>query len=209
MVGTPENGQLAERFWGVVVGLTGDLFAEAMRLALRMPWLLDPESPDDVLPLIGAERRIRQYPGESAAAYRARLHAAWDTYSAPGKTAIETELALAGWPGTVVFYDRPGPKGEPAPYWSQFWVRFGVGDHPVTGDAPAWDSGATWDGSTLWDIGAPAAFIATIRAIVSKWKPSRWICRGFEFELGQQNWDGSGVWDDGVTTWDGYFALEF
>jgi len=49
MVGTPENGQLAERFWGVVLGLTGDLFAEAMRLALRMPWLLDPESPDDVL----------------------------------------------------------------------------------------------------------------------------------------------------------------
>lgn len=203
-------GDLSAGWFGVLAGVVADTVAEGFSLALKMPWLLDPESPDDVLPLIGAERRLPRYPLETAAQYRSRLHDAWDAYQFGGtEYTIIRQFELAGYPGVRIEFrpSEPGPFGQPAPYWSQFWVVFPVGTHPVTVDGPTWDS-FNWDDGTLWGpLGITQEFAATIRGIVKKWKPVDWICRGFAFEFGGANWDEFN-WDDG-TVWGGYRELEF
>jgi hypothetical protein len=148
-------GENAAAYYGTTLGLTGDVLAEALRCILLMPWLLEPESPDDVLSLIGAEVRMPRYPSETAAAYRARLVDAFNRYANAGTPArINAEITAAGLNGTVTF--QPGHPGPPPaltlPYWSQFWI------------------------STTHST---AAELDLIRAIVAKWKSVQWLFRGF------------------------------
>ncbi len=205
----PFADELGQGWFGVIFGLTGDTLAQGMSDAVRMPWLRDPTSPDDVLPFIGNERGMLRYPGESAAKYRSRLIEAWDAYQFAGAAAaIENQLAAYGFPGKVTFFPgRDGPFGQPAPYWSQFWITFAPGTHPVTSEGVPWDS-FNWDDGTTWGpIGYTAEFSATLHAIVNKWKPVEWICRGFIFQNGTATWD-SFLWDDG-TVWDGEIEIPF
>jgi hypothetical protein len=174
-----------------------------------MPWLADPTSPDDVLPLVGTERRMPRYPQELPATYRSRLLGAWDTYGFGGdESVLEAQLAAYGYPGKVTFFPgRDGPFGQPAPYRTQFWITFAVGTHPVTGGGPPWDT-FNWDDGSLWGpVGYSAEFATTLHQIVNKWKPVQWVCRGFIFEFGTAKWD-TFNWDDG-TLWDGAVEVEF
>lgn len=176
--------EVSSGFVGVVFALVGDTNAEAAELAVRAPWLLDPSSPDDVLPLIGLERRMPRYPSESAAQYRARLHGAWDAYQFGGdESAILGQLAAAGFPGARI-YD-PGNWGRgPTGYWSQFWVFFPSGTHPVTSQGPSCGSGPTCgDGTICGPVGITPEQLRTLRAIVRKWKSTRWIARQLIFEV--------------------------
>lgn len=150
-------GENSAGYYGAALGLTGDLIAEALRLCLLMPWLLETESPDDVLALVGSELRMPRYQSETAAAYRARLVDYVNRYANAGTPArINAEIAAAGLSGTVTFQPlHPGPP--PAllvPYWSQFWITITVADTTDAG-------------------------IAEMRAIVAKWKSVYWIFRGF------------------------------
>lgn len=173
-------------WFGVLCGLTGDLLAEGMGLALRLAWISDRESPDDVLPLIGSERGMPRYAGETPAQYRARLQDAWTAYTFAGaEQTIVSQFAHAGYPGVEIVFDAAalGPNGEAAPYWSQFWVHFPFSSgHPVTGDGPAWGGFVYGDG-TIYGLDVTIGFYQLIHGIVGKWKPTRWICRGFTFEL--------------------------
>lgn len=171
-------------WFGVLFGLTGNLIMQGLAYALRSTSLLDEQSPDDVLPLIGNERRMPRYPLETTAQYRARLHGAWEANSFAGADAILMQLEAAGVAGEFRYYARPGPNGEPF-YWSQFWVFFPYGSHPITGPAVEVDSGWTvGDGTVIGATGGSAAFFATLRGIIRKWKPVQWIGRGFVFGLG-------------------------
>jgi hypothetical protein len=194
-------GALSSGFVGVTLATVGDLLADGMRLALRMPWLLDEESPNDILPLIARERRLPGYPLETLAQYRARLFGAWEAYRFGGSAyAIESQLAAAGYPNAeVLFYPgRPGPNGE-SPYYSQFWVRFPIGSHEVLHVGKNWDA-FSWDDGTPWGpVYIPPDFNALIHGIIRKWKPVQWICRGFIFEFSGVTWD-SFNWNDG-TAW--------
>lgn len=182
----PFSARLSSAWFGVLDSLTGDLLAEGESLALRAPWLRDSESPDDVLPLVGGERGMPRYPGETAAQYRARLLDAWNAYTFAGaEQTIVAQFAHAGYPGTEIQFDAAalGPNGEAAPYWSQFWVYFPLSSgHPVTGNGPTWGSFNYGDG-TVYGLGVTVGFYQLIHGIVRKWKPTRWICRGFIFEL--------------------------
>jgi len=204
------HGHYGERWLGLNYGLCADLLAEGASQALRAPWLILEDHPDDALPLNGSESNMPRYPTETAANHRARLRTRWPTWIAAGSVQVlEAQFAAAGYPGAQVYFDfsRPGPHGEPPPYWSQFWMRFPVGTHPVTADGPSWDS-FNWDDGTLWGpLGLTLEFVTTIRGIVRKWKPGHWICRGFQFEFGGAVWDGFD-WDDG-TVWGGWRELEF
>lgn len=202
-------GEFAAGFFGVLFGLGGDLVNESLAACLRMPWLAEKKSPDDVLPLVGIERRMPRYPNETAAKYRARLLAAWDAYQFAGdESSIESQLAAYGYPGKVSFFPGlDGPFGQPAPYRTQFWLTFPTGTHPVTSDGPPWDSFNWDDGHTWGPVGYTPEFAATLHAIVNKWKPVDWICRGFIFNLGTATWD-TFNWDDG-TLWDGAVEVEF
>ncbi len=182
----PFAAALSAGWFGVLHGLTGDLIADGMSIAARMAWLRDPVSPDDVLPLVGAERGMPRYPGETVTQYRARLLDAWNAYSFAGSEGtIVAQFAHAGYPGTEITFDAAalGPNGEAAPYWSQFWVHFPFSSgHPVTSDGPLWGS-FTWGDGSVYGLGVDVGFYQLIHGIVRKWKPSRWICRGFTFEL--------------------------
>jgi hypothetical protein len=173
-------------WFGVLHSLTGDLLAEGMSLALRLAWLREAESPDDVLPLVGLERGMPRYPGETPAQYRARLLDAWNAYRFAGaEQTIVSQFAHAGYPGVQIVFNAAalGPNGEAAPYWSQFWVHFPLSSgHPVTGAGPTWNSFNYGDG-TVYGLGVTVGFYQLIHGIVGKWKPVRWICRGFTFEL--------------------------
>jgi hypothetical protein len=203
------SGELGAGWFGVLCGLTGDLIAQGITDAVRAPWLKDPKSPDDVLPFIGNERGMIRYPGESVTSWRSRLIKTWDAYEFAGAAeSIETQLAAYGYPGKVTFFPgRDGPFGEPAPYWSQFWITFASGTHPVTSEGPPWDT-FNWDDGSVWGpVGYTPEFAATLHAIVNKWKPVDWICRGFIFEFGTATWD-TFNWDDG-TLWDGAVEVNF
>jgi hypothetical protein len=205
----PFAGALSAGWFGVLHGMTGDLLAQGMTDALRSVWLKDEKSPDDVLPMIGNERGMIRYPSEGASNHRARLIKAWAAYEFAGAAeSIEAQLAAAGYPGKVTFFTgRDGPLGFPAPYWSQFWITFAVGTHPVTGEGTPWDS-FNWDSGTTWGPdGYTPEFSGTLHGIISKWKPVDWICRGFIFETGTAVWD-TFNWDDG-TVWAGSIEVNF
>lgn len=177
---------LASGWFGVLGGYTGDIIADGLTNALRAAWIRDDQSPDDVLPLVGSERGMPLYPGETLAGYRARLEDAWNAYVFAGaEQTIESQFEHAGYPGVNITFDAAalGPKGEAAPYWSQFWVYFPYSSgHPVTADGPKWNAFNYGDG-TVYGLGVPVGFYQLIHGIVRKWKPTRWVCRGFKFQL--------------------------
>jgi len=186
-------GELSGAFVGIVFGLMADTVAEGMGAAVRMPWLLEPLSPPDVLPFIGNERRLPRYPGESIAQYRARLHGAWKAYEFAGdESSILGQLEAAGYPGAKI-YDPWNMGILPLGYWSQFVVWFPIGTHPVTSAGAVWGSFNYGDGTVYGPGGLTVAIATTLRGIIKKWKPVEWICRGIMFQI--SGW----AWGDGST----------
>jgi hypothetical protein len=150
-------GENSAPYYGTTLGLSGDLGFELMWRAVAGAWLDDPLSPDDVLPLAGAEVRLPRYANETSDAYRARILNAWTLYEFAGTAArINEQIAAASLNGTVTFQPtHPGPP--PAllvPYWSQFWITTTHVDE---------------------------ASLGLLRAIAAKWKSVRWLFRGFIF----------------------------
>lgn len=145
-------GELSAGWYGLLCGMQGDLIAEGMRVALVGAWLSEPDSPDDVLPLAGAEYRMPRYPAETSDQYRARLLTAFTRHANAGTFArIDEELADAGITGTCRSRGGyPGPTGY-YPHWSQFVV-----------ETDAFE----------------ASDLALIEQITRRWKSVRWIYAG-------------------------------
>lgn len=165
-----------------------DLLSEALAQALRSGWLHRDQLPADILEIAGDDRGLRQYPGETNEQYQARCNRAWSDWQFAGhETAIEGQLAAAGFPGAQVVYypDREGPRGEAAPYWSQFWVRIPLSvlwGRPNWITAPKW--GAVVWGCFWWGAGALSVEDANLFwSIVKTWKPNDYVCRGIELGL--------------------------
>lgn len=194
-------GQYAEGFVGATLELVGDAAGEAFSSALVHSWLLDPNSPDDALPIIGREQRMPKYPLETNQAYRLRLWDAWTAYHFGGsKTAIELQLEQAGFPGQVLY---SGPYAADN-YYSQFWVYFPKGTHQITAAGPEWGSFDWGDGTRWGPIGMPYAHLKSLIDLINKWKNSQWICQAMVFEIdgfllgtgkkwGQHKWGGESV----------------
>lgn len=115
--------------------------------------------------------------------------------------------------GARVSYRRTelGPRGEPAPYWSQYWIVFEAGMHPVSGPPVPWGTfvwGDTYDG--VWGPkGYSQDFKRTVLHIVKKWKSSRWVFRGIDFKIGTiRTWGQSGVtWGQSGEVWGGAISV--
>ncbi len=210
--------ELSSGFFGITIGATADEAVESWILACRAHLLLDPESPDDVLPYIAQDRRLMRFSTETAAQHRDRLWRAWDIYLTAGtEEVIESQLFEAGWGPTellgeygsdvdygsdFVYADRgayvdyrinePGPRGEPPPYRTQFWLVFNEGFHPITGDPTAWgdfDWGDISEGVWAYE-GYSNEFAIDIRGIVKKWKNSEYAFRGFTFIMNALDYGG-------------------
>lgn len=98
-------GTYGEKLMVNVLGLQADDVADEQLSAIQASWLLSSRSPDDALPLVGSERRMPRYPSEVTAAYRSRLHGAWDAYQFAGceQTLIDQLVAFGFTPtaGTI------------------------------------------------------------------------------------------------------------
>jgi hypothetical protein len=194
---------LGEAFVGVLHGVMSDLIAQGATEAIKSAWLTNPEQPDDALTLIGAERKLPGYPGETPTIYRSRLSRAWDDYQVAGdEDSIIGQLAAAGFPGAQI-YDPWSASFLPAPYWSHFIVRFPIGSHPVTGPGQAWGSFTWGDGTLYGPTGITPQQIALIRAIIAKWKPARWICRRIDFQISGWAYGTGHLWGETGLLWGG------
>lgn len=184
----------------IVHGTPADLHSDSIGLTHRMGWLLDEESPDDALPLFASERGLPRYINETAAAHRARLHGAWNTYQRAGSDEVLVEqIEAAGYVGARVYTAADWPTRDAVGHWSQFWVFFPTGSHPVTGEGPAIGTFTVGDGTTIGPVGITASEIKELRAIVRRWKPSRWVCRQLIFQIdGWTIGDGGSVGDPGL-----------
>jgi hypothetical protein len=175
------GGSLMTSALGVVGDVCQDMMVRAAFAGLPSSTLCS----DDVLGLVGQERGgLFKYPVESFAQFRARILLARETWDEAGfQTSIIGQLAAAGFPGATLEYhaDRLGPRGEAAPYKSQFWVRFA--DGLITGEGarwgtPYWGDGTVW-GSHLMSI----EHYRTIIAIIDKFRDAQSVCHGLIFEI--------------------------
>jgi hypothetical protein len=193
------QGPNGERMLGFLM-LLCDTVAEGASYALRAPWLLRSDFPPDAAAPLGKESNLDAYATETNAQHVTRLRRRWDDWPYAGdETALVGQLAAAGYVGAVVqFYpSSPGPHGE-GEYWSQFWIYFPPGTHPVTAAGPSWGSFNWGDGTLYGPVGLTQPYVETLIGIIQKWKPGHWICRGIIFGLtGAAIW-GEFDWGDGT-----------
>ena len=228
------RGPLSSGWWGLLLAVPADEAVDSWVVVARMHLLADEASPDDILPLVvGLGRKLDKYASESNAAWRARGLNAFGIYALGGtEEAIETQLLAAGYgPTTTIgtwgtaghtwgqsgyrWGDRGafvlfkpfarGPRNEPPPYRTQFWVQFANGFHPVTGTPIPWGQ-FPWDG-TQEPWGAPKGFTLDFyretSAIIRKWKPPEYVFRGFRFQIGSLvTWGEAGHhWGESSQLW--------
>jgi hypothetical protein len=182
------EGTLGEALAGVLIGVPFTALSEALNQGRKSAWLVNAQQPEDALPLIGKESLLERYPIETTGGYKRRLLDRWNAWQfAAVESTIERQFAIAGYPGILVEFrpSAPGPDGTAA-YETQFWVRFPLGTHPVTGASPLYGTDHEYGDPGLYygPSGLTPEFLALIRGIVRKWKPGHWICRGFVFDLG-------------------------
>jgi hypothetical protein len=171
-----------ERFVHGSMSVEGNLLSEGASHALRSGFVDGEVLPGDMRELVALARNLPQYPGETAEHHQERLARAWLDWQFAGTDAcIEGQLEAAGFTGaTIVTHaDRIGPRGEPAPYWSQFWVR--IPSSSLNLVDPIWGR-IRW-GTFWWGTGALSENDnATFWGIIRKFKPVDWFCRGIELE---------------------------
>ena len=194
-----------KRHWGGklagFIALAADAMAEGASVALVAPWLGVDASPNDALPLVGAESSLPRYSTESEPTYRTRLLNRWDAHEkggtrpTPTTGAVCEQLQHFGLAGARMIrnYDwrLSGPPGD----WdnfSRFWIV--LDDH--------WWSQTFVGGGTVGDgtVGSTASpqEVRDVRAINRRHKAGHDICPGI-FVI----FSGSIIGDLGGTVGDG------
>lgn len=182
------DDEAGQAFMLGAIAATANFLQEGFREASRAYNLTDGVGPAlDALDAIASEQGQVNYLTETTENRITRLSNVWDSAPLRGEESqLIAELALAGYPGASVQYSftrpsQPGPRGEPGPWWSQFWVLFEnpsfsielgpiIGDDLVIGDS--------------WVIPGPNPDVTVITQIVKKYSPGHWICRRVEFATG-------------------------
>nr|WP_170148224.1 phage tail protein [Meiothermus hypogaeus] len=149
-------------------------------------------APEDALTLIGTERGLTRYPGESLEAFRARVLAAWDFWRWGG-----TEYGMRRWieaAGYDVFiYEHY--KNNPA-IWAEFSVWVWPRIPAYTTDR--WDDGGAWDDGTPWEYSLSLTELSRIPALIQEVKPAHAKLRTAFYIPGFKDvWDDSTLWDSG------------
>ncbi len=196
--------------WRASAAFYLDALTEGNNQAIKAPWLGNPSGvPPDALGPIGEQRLLERYPAESDEEYTARLTNVWEIWQlAGGPEVILEQLAAAGYPGAAIFTPLEWPSVPPTPYWSQFWVYFPEGTHPVTSAGEPWGTAFQYGDGATWGLqGITAEDLAAIRSIIRKFKPGRWVCRHIHFQISGWFYDEDGVqWGDPGLEWGGESA---
>lgn len=183
------------RRWAAVVGAVGgdELLSDAkVAVKVRFPDL----APEDALPKVGADRVLPRLPGETLAAWRARLSGAWEVWSWAGTRhgleVVAGQLGFEHYRLKTTADFAPGlPPGHRADLWARWWLF--VYAHPWT--RTTWGSG-TW-GSGTWGSSASAEDVARVKGAL------RTVSNARDLGAVRLFFDGttSGGW--GLGTWGG------
>ncbi len=189
-------GTWGERFLSVI-GEAKDAKTALAREACKAR--MSELAPADALVRIGADRVVLQAPGETDAAFRARLLLAFDIWMANGTEAgLKTyHLTPAGIVNVVLTEDQDvaGAFG----HWARFLIDV-FPPHPFV--APIeWGSGEVYGEGTgvRWGFGDDTAVDYT-RAVTRRWKPSHTRCLGVRIRWsGVDGYSLLGIEDDAVS----------
>lgn len=155
----PLAGPWGRRWAGVVGAVGGDELLADAKVAVKAR--LPSEAPEDALPLLGADRVMPRLPGETVAAWRARIADAWETWRWAGtRHGLEVVIGQLGFTSyrlkTAADFAPGLPPGHRGDLWARWWLFIYV--HPWT--RTTWGSG-TW-GSGTWGSSASAADVARV-----------------------------------------------
>lgn len=179
-----QRGPWGEAFWGSI-GMQTNCLSEMEAEVPRSGWVDGEQLPPDLLAIVGEGKNLVQYAGETNEQFQARCLRAWRAWLVAGTAGSITSLLEAvGFTGaTCTFHDdRTGPRGEPAPYWSQFWISIPISTLEAR---PGWTTDpvlgqCVW-GCFWWGFGALSVEDARLFwSIVGDYKPTDWVCRGIE-----------------------------
>lgn len=169
------------------LALMFDLTLAGAVQAVRAAWAGDRRQVGpaiDALGLIGEQRSLPRYQIETWDQHHTRVQRAWvDWITAGDESSIVGQLAAAGFPGAIIWAQPDHPSAFVSTDWSQFIVLFPIGSHPVTAIAPDWGSFDWGDGTLFGPVGITQAQLATIRAIIRKFKPGHWRCTEIHFHI--------------------------
>lgn len=168
------QGPYGER-WATGVGIMKDAMVEGTIAAVKCRWAKT--CPEDALQYIGQERLMPQIPGETAAAYRTRLQAAWLLWPFAGtKQGILTALSQLGFTNSTIKENAdwtypPSPGFSTGQEWWRFWI---IIDQPNGFGPPLWrigDGTNVGSGKTIGFSYSPQTY-PMIRPTVALWKPA-------------------------------------
>ncbi len=184
-----------QKFVQGAIGLLFDMLAEGTQTAVISSKFGSRNFPDDVPEVIGRERHLPRFPGESMASYSARVHNAWSLWKQAGTNGgIIAMFAALGLTVTVMSNAEWNWDSQPE-NWSRIWVVFQEGSWGTSG---TWGDGSKWGDGSLWGIGATRDEVRAVRDIVRKFKPAHVICPAICVVFDAVTWAAEqpdGTWD--------------
>jgi len=162
-------------------------------------------APPDAMPSHGRDRGIPALTGEMMEAYRARLVAAWDTWSwATTRIGLREAILLGAFGGPTLYTQEEFPRPPAGGLWARFTIVFtGRATWDLDG---VWDEvGMDWDGRRVAPVESmdPLAVRRALEVLLTTWKSARDRVTSVIIARGSHLWDlDELVWDDDVSTWD-------
>jgi hypothetical protein len=173
----------------------GDVCADMLLRAAMSGMILTSYCTEDALALVGRERRLPRYPGETVEQYRARVHDAWDAWEfagsdkgiigqmqaagyAPVQLWLRTDFLVEQVYGQTVYY-RPSEIDPPE--MSSFILKLTAlagspeASCPVCGDDTLCSEELVCGSMLTYDQ------VGLLSAIVKKFKPAEMICKAIYF----------------------------
>lgn len=203
------RGKWGERLVGTIAGVMSDVLLEGARVAINLRSLRSPLFPEDGLDLIGNERMLPRFPGESHVTYKTRLLDAWKIWRQAGtRGGIIHMFMRLGFEVETVRNSEWNWDNEPA-NWSRFWVVFL--DHNWVSDG-LWQDPGTWDDGGTWDTTATPDEVRAVRNIVRNFKAAHEVVPAIIIVLdlsaylnGQPDGSWKWLWDrnPAASYWDG------
>lgn len=132
------------RAWVRAQGETLDDYVTLARDAVFTGGVTDPENrgrqcADDALPYHGRDAQVPRAPGETLDAWRARIAAAWDTWStACTEGGVLDAVELLGYGRPVLLTQRELPVDGYASLWARFALIFPEGSAIEGADPAVW-----------------------------------------------------------------------
>lgn len=183
-----------------VLGLVFDMLAEGASQATQLHFVS--KAPTDALGFVGLQKDTERFPGETNAAYKARIAVGVESHLQGGtKQVIEDNLALCWKAGEV--YEDADWNTQPKPFWTNMWVFFPKElTHGVAG-AELYGAASTYSSYPLAPLvygasqGATPQLSMMLRSLLRKYKAARTVVRKIIFEISGESYGTGHTYNEG------------